>query len=240
MAGVIARFAAAVGAVAIVLALPAAAHAKAYEFEVKMKVVQESVWDLDFAFPRDCDEGRWIYSGNGYGYLEANVKGGRVTFRGNDLEQPKALKVPGYAINDGEWTGPTPEGNPDECGVQGPVPMNTSDCNPLIERPGELRAFLPIIRGKLFMVGGFYRDQTTFNCPDPTYYTGVVSTKSNQRRDVDDLIRDKRVRSIELSGSRDEIFHVGDFEDPAGANTVALSGSGEGEHRWSIKLVRVR
>ena len=228
-------------AVALIAAVPAQA-ARSYRFKLDLSVYQESDWTLRWAFPRECRYGRYEYSGEGNGYLSARIRGARITFPGTGLLQSTQFRARGFAVNDGEWKGPTPFGEPSRCVSREPPTEDTSGCNPLVRRRGTARSALLVARGRLYLLGGFYRDGgNRVACPDPTYYTGAVHGGGPQGRgDLDRLIRNPRVRSIQLSVSRTRRFGLADFRDPAGANTRALAGSGTGKARWSVKLTRIR
>ncbi len=59
------------------------------------------------------------------------------------------------------------------------------------------------------------------------------------RRDVNTLIANKGVRSIELVATKNEKFGMDDLTD-FGANTTLLTASGQGAASWRVKLTRIR
>jgi hypothetical protein len=76
-------------------------------------------------------------------------------------------------------------------------------------------------------------------CPDPTAVSVTGSKPTPKRRDVDDLIRNKRVHTIELTASLvDKNIAGKDLNLPLGSSTL-LSGGGNYDAKWSVKLTRI-
>jgi hypothetical protein len=230
------------------MALPGAAHGASYRFKINVTVVQTTDWAQTVRHPAPGDgycgdrDVHWVYSGEGDGQLKAKIVGGRVTFKGTRRQlQSTEIKVPGTVVsNSSEYT-ISQVGVPDEhCDLPAPPAFPVGEgCHPLIRRPGTARSFLLVIGGRLRLTGGFYpRDKKT--CADPSLYTGVLGFGGRPKRnDVNTLITNKRVRSIELSASDTTKFGVKNLSD-FGCNSKGLSGSGEGKATWRVKLTRVR
>ena len=120
-----------------------------------------------------------------------------------------------------------------------PPPFPAGDCNPLIRRPGTAHSFFIVLGSRLTLTGGFYRRDGNA-CADPSLYTGAVGFGGKPaRRDVNDLIASKRVRSIELRASDTTVFTAKNLSD-FGANSKILQGSGKGSARWTVKLTRLQ
>lgn len=229
-----------------ITATPAAAEAASYRFKVNLTVVQTTDWAQTVRHPAPGDgycgerDVHYVYTGDGDGQLKAKLIGGRVTFRGTRRQmQSTEIKVPGTVVSNASPYSIAREGTPDEfCEVPPPPPFPVGECNPLVRRPGVARSFLLALGGRLTLTGGFYRRDGK-GCADPSLYTGVLGFGGRPaRRDVNTLIANKRVRSIELSASDTTPFGLKNLSD-FGGNSKLLAGSGKGEARWSVKLVRV-
>jgi hypothetical protein len=231
-----------------VMCVPSAAEAASYRFKVDLTVFQDTDWTEQVRHPAPGDaycgdrDVHYVYSSDGGGQMKAKIRGGRVTFKGTKrFLQSSEIKIPGTVVSDAApWT-IAMVGTPDEgCDVPPPPPFTNGDegCNPLIRRPGTARSFLLVQKGRLILTGGFYRRDKRA-CSDPSLYTGVVGLGGRPaRRDVNDLITSKRVRSIELSASDKDVFTAKNLSS-FGANSETIFGSGKGVARWSVKLTRL-
>jgi hypothetical protein len=91
----------------------------------------------------------------------------------------------------------------------------------------------------LNLTGGFY-NRINAACADPSLYTGVLGFAGRPKRnDVNDLIVNKRVRSIELSAFDSTKFTCKNLSD-FGANSQCVEGYGKGTASWHVKLTRMR
>ena len=228
-------------------AAPATAQAASYRFKVDLTISQTTDWAQTVRQPlagycgsRDV---HYVFSGDGDGQLKARVRGARVTFKGTrSVMQSTEIRAPGTVITNSQYT-VAREGTPDEnCDVPPPPAGPASPpggCNPLVRRPGVARSFLLAVRGRLNLTGGFAR-RDKLTCADPSLYTGVLGYGGRPaRRDVNTLIANKRVRSIELVADRKGPFGMADLAD-FGANTKLLTASGDGDATWRVKLTRIR
>jgi hypothetical protein len=231
-----------------ILVMPGAASAASYRFKVDITVVQSTDWDHTVRHPRPGDaycgdrDVHYVYKASGDGELRAKVRGARVTFRGTRrFLQSSEIRVPGTVISDNSGYSVEMVGFPDQgCDVPPPPTFPVEEgCNPLIRRPGVARSFLLVQRGRLNLTGGFYRrDKKT--CGDPSVYTGVLGFGGRPaRNDVNGLIVNKRVRSIELSASDTTKFGLKNLAS-FGANSETIGAAGTGKARWSAKLTRLR
>jgi hypothetical protein len=231
------------------LVAPSAVQAATHRFKVDLTIVQTTDWTQQVRHPAPGDgycgtrDVHYVYSSSGDGELRAKIRGARVRFTGTRTQlRSSEIKVPGKALADHSGFTIERQGVPDEhCDVP-PPPSFPPDqgCNPLVRWPGVARSFLLVLRGRLTLTGGFYRRDMTKTCADPSAYTGVVGFGGRPaRRDVNRLITNKRVRSIELGASDTTAFtpkHLMSF----GANSETIAGSGTGKARWRVKLTRLR
>lgn len=228
---------AALGAVA-----PAADAAKAYRFKVDISVNQATGWTAHFREDAQCGEDyHREWQGGGSGILKGSLRGARITFRsrGGFLTSTD-FSIPGSRTARNDWTVRyvgSPDGN---CppNLPPPVAPDTSDCG---LRKGKLQSQLTVVGGRLALLTAFERagNPGTPLCPDPTAVSVTGSKPTPKRRDVDDLIRNKRVRSIELTASvLDKNIRGSQLNLPTGG-TDLLSGGGNYDARWKVKLTRV-
>jgi hypothetical protein len=94
-------------------------------------------------------------------------------------------------------------------------------------------------RGRLWPVGAF-QDPGLPKCPDSSVKTAALGAAGPAARgDVDDLIRNKRVRSIELRASKQR-RKLGplDIATP-GAVFENIAASGTYSASWKVKLTRI-
>jgi hypothetical protein len=235
-------------AIVCVMLVPDVASAKTYRFKVDLTIFQDTDWTEHVRHPHPGDaycgerDVHYVYKGEGGGQLKAKIRGGRVTFSGTKrFLQSSEIKVPGTVLSDAAPWSVEMVGFPDEfCDVP-PPPMftNGDGCHQLIRHPGTARSFLLVQKGRLILTGGFYRRDKKA-CSDPSLFTGVLGLGGRPaRRDVNDLIMNKRVRSIELSASDKTVFTAKNLSD-FGANSQTVFGSGKGVARWSVKLTRIR
>jgi hypothetical protein len=235
-------------AAATVLVIPSAAQAASYKFKVTLSTVQTTDWAQTVRHPAPGDgycgerDVHWEYRGDGDGQLKAKIVGGRVTFKGTKkVLQSSEIKMPGTVVSDHSDYTITQVGTPDPgCDLPSPPPPPhpTEACGALARRPGIARSHLLVFGGRLTLTGGFYRRDKQA-CADPSLYTGLLGYGGRpKRRDVNDLIVNRRVRSIELSSSDTTKFTAKNLSD-FGANSKSLEGSGEGKASWHVKLTRI-
>jgi len=232
----------------LMMLVPDVAGAKTYRFKVDLTVFQDTDWTEHVRHPAPGDaycgerDVHYVYKSEGGGQLKAKLRGGRVTFSGTKrFLQSSEIKAPGTVLSDAAPWSVEMVGFPDEfCEVPPPPPFENGDgCHPLIRHPGTARSFLLVQKGRLILTGGFYRRDKKA-CSDPSLYTGVLGEGGRPaRRDVNDLITNKRVRSIELSASDSDVFTEKNLSS-FGANSETVFGSGKGVARWSVKLTRLR
>jgi hypothetical protein len=144
--------------------------------------------------------------------------------------------VPGTVIANASDYTIAMQGVPDEgCAVPAPPAFPVGDCNPLVRRRGTARSFFLVVGGRPTLTGGFYR-RDGGACADPSLYTGAVGFGGRPaRRDVNDLIVNRRVRSIELAASdttkfglknlpfeRAKVVLYRDGEEPSQANPLSV------------------
>jgi hypothetical protein len=228
---------------------PSVAAAATHRFKVNLTVVQTTDWDHKVRHPAPGDgycgdrDVHYVYSASGDGELRAKVRGARVRFRGTRTQlQSSEIRVPGKVLSDHTSYTIERQGVPDEnCDVPPPPTFPPGEgCNPLVRWPGVARSFLMVLRGRLTLTGGFYRRDATKACGDPSGYTGVLGFGGRPgRRDVNALITNKRVRSIELGASDTTAFGLKDLMS-FGANSETIGAGGTGKARWSVKLTRLR
>jgi len=235
-----------IAVLALALLAPSAAQAASYRFKVNLTVHQKTGWEETVRHPAPgdgyCrDDVHWAYYSEGEGELNAKVVGARVTFKGTRRAlQSSEIKMPAkqranakpYTISQ---VGTAEPG----CELPPPPPFDEGDCNPFAPRRGTARSFLLVIGGRLNLTGGFY-GRYPAACADPSLYTGVLGFGGRPKRnDVNDLIVNKRVQSIELSASDTTKFTCKNLSD-FGANSKCLEGSGRGTASWKVKLTRIR
>jgi hypothetical protein len=218
------------------------AEAARYRFKMNISVLQSTGWSAHFREEARCGEDyHRDYVGGGAGTLRGSLKGGRVTFRSmRGGLQSSAFKIPGSRRASNEWTvqwmgAPDESCPPDLPAAEAP---DTSDC---VTRKGTLQSQLFVLGGRLGLVTAFERagNPAAPLCPDPTAVSVTGSKPTPKRRDVDDLIRNKRVRSIELTASLvDKNIAGKDLNLPLGSSTL-LSGNGNYDAKWSVKLTRI-
>lgn len=228
------------------LAAPASA-AKSWKYRADITIVQKSDWSMTVRWPRDgfcgSDDVHYVYRGSGDGDLRAKVRRRRTTFRSvGGLLQSTEIRVPGEVISDATWSVARQNNPTHSCNVPPPIERRENGCNPLLRKRGTGRLRLMVIRGRLYLIGGFYPRDTNLLCGDPTGYTGLLGAAGpvRSRKDVDDRIKSKRTKSIKLTSRRTQTFTTADFADGFGANTRGLDGSGSGTARWTVKLTRIR
>lgn len=233
---------AALAALVAVAAVVPTAEAAKYRFKMNISVLQSTGWSAHFREEARCGEDyHRDYVGGGAGTLSGSLKGARVTFRpmGGGL-QSSAFKIPGYRHASNEWTVQW-VGSPDEsCPPDLPAAEapDTSDCG---TRKGTLQSQLLVFGGRLSLLTAFERagNPSTPLCSDPTAVSVTGSKPTPKRRDVDDLIRNKRVRSIDLTASLvDKNIAGKNLNLPLGSSTL-LSGGGNYDAKWHVKLTRV-
>jgi hypothetical protein len=236
------RLITALAALVTAAAIVPSAEAAKYRFKMNISVLQSTGWSAHFREEARCGEDyHRDYMATGAGTLRGSLKGGRVTFRsmGGGL-QSSAFKIPGSRRASNEWTVQW-VGSPDEsCPPDLPAaePPDTSDC---VTRKGTLQSQLLVLGGRLGLLTAFERagNPTAPLCPDPTAVSVTGSKPTPKRRDVDDLIRNKRVRTIDLTASVvDKNIAGKNLNLPLGSSTL-LSGGGNYDARWRVKLTRI-
>jgi hypothetical protein len=236
------RLIAALAALVTAAAIVPSAEAAKYRFKMNISVLQTTGWSAHFREEARCGEDyHRDYMATGAGTLRGTLKGGRVTFRsmGGGL-QSSAFKIPGSRRASNEWTVQW-VGAPDEsCPPDLPAaePPDTSDC---VTRKGTLQSQLLVLGGRLGLLTAFERagNPAAPLCPDPTAVSVTGSKPTPRRRDVDDLIRNKRVRTIDLTASVvDKNIAGKNLNLPLGSSTL-LSGGGNYDAKWSVKLTRI-
>jgi hypothetical protein len=238
-----------VAIIALTMLIGGVAQAASYRFKVDLTVFQDTDWTEQVRHPAPGDaycgerDVHYVYNSEGGGQMKAKIRGGRVTFKGpKRFLQSSEIKVPGTVLSDSAPWRVEMVGTPDEGCEVPPPPLFTNGeegCHPLIRRAGTARSFLLVQKGRLILTGGFYRRDKRA-CSDPSGYTGVVGLGGRPaRRDVNDLITNKRVRSIQLSASDKDVFTAKKLSS-FGANSETVFGSGKGVARWSVTLTRLR
>jgi hypothetical protein len=241
------------------LGVPGAAQGASYKFKVNLSFAQRADWAHTLRQPNsiyqsycaDDNSGggdvHYVYTGDGHGVLRAKLRGGSVTFRGSSSGMVStAMKVPGTVISDAEYTVARKGVPPEGCNV--PPPLSTAEltagCDPLVPHAGVARSYFLTLRGRLTLAGAFARKDKRA-CEDPSGFTHTVGFGGRPRRtDLNALIANKRVRSIELRSAKDTVFNAKNLSDlqstDLDANNTVLTGSGKGTASWKVKLTRVR
>jgi hypothetical protein len=231
-----------VGALAALAAVVPSAEAAKYRFKMNISVLQTTGWNAHFREDAWCGEDyHRDYQGGGAGTLRGSLKGARVTFRmRGGLLQSTAFNISGSRRASNEWTVQwlgAPDGTcrPDLPAAETP---DTTDCG---TRKGKLASQLFVAGGRLRLLTAFERagNPSTPLCSDPTAVSVTGSKPFPKRRDVDDLIKNKRVRSIELIASvKDKAIPAKALNLPTGGTTL-LSGGGNFDAQWKVKLTRI-
>ena len=245
-------------AVAAALCAAPAAEGKTYRFKADVFIQQSAYWAAWLTSYPCKPEGRqgWeshrrILEGSGGGFFKAKQNGLTITFRdgpGGVASDPFALKSVTQdrsATFKARYDGAVPEN------CTNPVkdrPVDTSTCG-TNAFSSKLRTWTLMTPGGRLTPFGAPEDRFEGKCPDPSRWLTVFYGGGSKRKDVHRLIRDKKVRKIELSGP-------GGFFDPKGLTTgwtqVALSkanafhetyddsSNGNAVYRWRIKLTRTK
>jgi hypothetical protein len=227
---------------ALAAVVPSAQAARSYRFNLNISVLQSTGWTAHFREDAQCGEDyHRDYQGGGAGTLRGSLKGARVTFRMSDgLLQSTDFNIPGSRRASNDWTVQW-LGAPDEScppGLPAAEAPDTSDCG---LRKGKLASQLFVAGGRLTLLTAFERagNPSTPLCPDPTAVSVTGSKPRPRRRDVGDLITNRRVRSIELTASlKDKAIPGKSLNLPTGSTTL-LSGGGNFDARWKVKLTRI-
>jgi hypothetical protein len=236
------RLLAALAALVALAAMVPSAEAAKYRFKMNVSVLQTTGWNAHFRDNAWCGEDyHRDYVATGAGTLKGSLRGARVTFRSmRGGLQSSAFKIPGsrHAANDWtvQWVGAPDESCPPD--LPAAQPPDTSDC---VTRKGTLESQLLVLGGRLGLLTAFERagNPAAPLCPDPTAMSVTGSKPVPKRRDVDDLIRNRRVRSIELTASVvDKAIAGENLNLPLGSATL-LSGGGNYDAKWSVKLTRI-
>ena len=236
------RSIAALAALVAALTLVPAAQAATYRFKVDLSINQSTGWTAHFREEAQCGQDyHREWQGGGGGILKGSLKGARIAFRsrGGFLTSSE-FNIPGSRRASNEWKVGyfgTPD---DNCPPNMPaaVAPDTSDCG---VRKGKLSSQLMVVGGRLALLTAFERagNPRTPLCPDPTAVSVTGSKPTPKRRDVDDLIRNKRVRSIELSAAALDKNIPGTRLNLPTGGTDLLSGGGNYDARWRVKLTRI-
>ena len=224
---------------------PAAEAAKSYRFKVNLNVRQIVGWNQHYRENEWCGQDyHREFEGKGAGDLRARLTGGRVTFRvRNGGAVSTELKAPATrgALSDWNvyWAG-IPENCPPGLPESGPDAIDTSDCGPTVK--GKLVSHLIVDRGRLALLAYFdpAGSPDPIGCPDPSGVSVAASAAGPaKRRDVLDLIRSKRVRSIELGASvKNKKLTPKELGAP-GEGTDLRSAGGDYDALWKVKLTRI-
>lgn len=226
----------------LLVAAPAATAATSYKFKADVTVFQEAEWQVVSQSDDLCGSSNVfnVYSGQGEGYLRASGRRKSVTFRKTraGLESSR-FAVPGFAVRDAAYSS-SREGFDEDCDPPAPLTVNTGACGLIIKRKGPARLNMLVIGGRLSLTGGLYEPAERPRCPDASGYTGGIgyAGPARSRKDVDKLIQNPRVRSIELGASAKNKSLEGDVSPSPAFNL--RSSSGTGTARWSVKLTRVK
>jgi hypothetical protein len=224
---------------------PGAEAAKSYRFKMSLTVRQLVGWNQHYRENEWCGQDyHREFEGLGSGDLRAKQTGGRITFKvkgGSLVSTEFRLPATRSALSDWNvyWAG-VPENCPPGLPAAGPDAIDTSDCGPT--EKGKLRGQMFVQRGRLSLLGGFdpAGEPDPIGCPDPSGVS-VAATVAGPaaRRDVDDLIRSKRVRSIELGASvKNKKLTAKELGAP-GAGTDLRSAGGDYDAMWKVKLTRI-
>lgn len=223
--------------------VPPAQAAKTYRFKLTVAVYQDVTWKQHFRDNAWCGQDyHQDYQGQGGGTLEGKLRGARVTFRVRQgILQSSAFRVPATreATNtwDVKWVGIPEEDCPPD--LPPATPPDTSQCGK--EVAGKLDSQLMVIGGRLGLLAAFdpAGSPDPVPCSDPTGISVVGATVAPKRRNVDDLIRNRRVRSIELA-AQSELGKVGKSKMSApSSGENFLSGEGIYDANLKIKLTRI-
>jgi hypothetical protein len=232
-----------VAALAAVAAVaPSAQAARSYKFKLNISVLQTTGWTAHFREDAWCGEDyHRDYQGGGGGTLRGSLRGGHVTFRMRQgLLQSTDFNIPGLRRASNEWTVQWLGARDGTCRPDLPPAEapDTSDCG---LRKGKLASQLFVAGGRLSLLTAFERagHPSTPLCSDPTAVSVTGSKPTPRRRDVDDLIKNKRVRSIELTASlKDRAIPASSLNLPTGGTSL-LSGVGNFDAQWKVKLTRI-
>jgi hypothetical protein len=230
-------------ALAVLAASAAPAHAaKIYRFKMTISVLQTTGWNAHFREDAQCGEDyHRDYMGGGSGTLRGRLRGGHVAFRMRDgILQSTAFNIPGSRRASNDWTVQW-VGTPDESCPPNLPAAEEPDQRDCVARKGKLASQLLVVGGRLSLLTAFERagSPDVPLCPDPTAVSVTGAKPTPRRRDVDDLIRNKRVRSIELAASLvDKNIAGKNLNLPTGGTTL-LSGGGNYDARWNVKLTRI-
>lgn len=226
----------------LLVAAPAAGAATSYKFKADVTVFQEAEWQVVSQTDDLCSGSNVfnVYAGQGEGYLRASGRRKSVTFRKTRAGlQSSALAVPGFAVRDAAYSS-SREGSDEDCDPPAPATVDTGACGLIVKRKGTARLNMLLIGGRLSLTGGLYEPPTRPRCPDASGYTGGIgyAGPARSRKDVDKLIQNPRVRSIELGASAKNKSLEGNVSPSPAFNL--RSSSGTGTARWSVKLTRVK
>ena len=235
-------------AASLLAAAPAGAAPS--KFKADLYIHQSSEWAVSWTTPEICgDDYRHFFRGDGTGSVTYKAKGVPVTFkrsRGgfwqtNEFALSGRLgRRAGYEVGQ--------SGNPEGClpdYVHLPEQPDTTQCGGKDVAKSSKSFWLMIVGGRIAPAGAFTGkdggDPYDNACPDQSFKTAIVeSIPSPQRRDVDKLIQNKNVRSIELASGKSYFggpLTTNELGFPGGVNHA---GEGEWEGRWTLKLTRVR
>jgi hypothetical protein len=230
------------GVVTVAAFAPAAGAATTHRFKLDVSVYQATGWTAHFREDAVCGEDyHRDWQGGGSGTLRGSLKGARITFRSSGgFLSSSDFNIPGTRTAKNDWTVQY-LGSPDEScppNLPAAVPPDTQDCG---TRKGRLASQLFVAGGRLALLTAFERsgNPTTPLCSDPTAVSVTGSKPRPARRDVGDLIRNKRVRSIELTASIVDKKIPGSALNLPTGGTDLLSGGGNFDARWKVKLTRI-
>lgn len=232
-----------------------AGAAKRWKFKADVFIQQTVEWQSGWKSPYICGRGfRYTYKGSGEGGFVVKQNGIPVTFRARRgymetgdfaIRNQSMLRRSSYVTgSEGD-----PKGCPPGTDLR-PTPPDTSKCGSYRYKTRDKAFSLLVIGGRLGPLGSI-DDPTDAKCPDETSWSVVTKgAASKQRRDVDDLIRRKSVRSIRLSsddgwfnprterGFLSQDLTAEDVFLPGDQDTVTASGTAG--YRWKVRLRRVK
>jgi hypothetical protein len=237
-------------ALTIGMACAGPASAAAPKFKADLYIHQSADWSASWTTPEICGEDyRHTFRGDGTGAATYKVKGALVTFKKgragiwqtNEFAMSGKLgRQAGYQVGE--------SGNPEGCApgwTTPPAPPDTSACGVKNVAKSSKGVWLTIARGRIAPFGAFTGkdggDPYDAACPDQSLKTAVIeAVPSPQRSDVDKLIQNKNVRSIQLNSGKNYFggqLTADDLAFPGGENQA---GEGGWDGRWTLKLTRVR
>lgn len=224
------------------------ADARSYKFKLDISIKQSVSWQSGWKSHEICGTYRHVYKGDGSGGFTVTGKRIPVTFKSmRGGLSTTDFAIPNHNVRRNSSYTISGEGDPGHgCMADlSPTPIDTSKCGAYKYKSRDKRFALLVIGGRLAPFGSI-DDRMDAKCPDETSWSVVTKGgASKQRKDVDKLIKNPRVRSIELSAGR---AASGDPDDPdltakdffLLGDQDTVTGFGFASYKWSVKLTRVR